>query len=1078
MGGGKGGSCKKYTVGYKYSVGMHLVLCHSDINAIYAIYAGEEYSLWKGIAEDNETITIDAAEIFGGSESEGGVTGDVDILFGASDQAANTYLAGQLGTVPAFRGVVSLVLNQTYLGTNPYIKPWWTFLSYVDTGWYPEKSKIGLDLNPIHIIRECQTDTIWGLGYSAADIDSTSYESAADTLYSENFGLSLIWDESTDIEGFIQEILRHIEGVLFIEPSTGKWVIKLIRQDYDAETLEVFDSDIILEMESYSRRSQSELANTVILTYLENQSQITPSEDVPFGVTELTALAGSPSSTQSMASTSSGILFRSSDSGHVHKSTDFGSSWTDLGSITGGGDIQRIYADTSDNLWVEDGDADHIYVSPDQGATWADRTIPTTPQLWAYAMGEDSIGGIYIGCSAGRIYKTNDLGNNWTPLPVVPSGNTVYCLVIADDDSISCGCGSTIFRKEPAASTWTAIFSGPTGTSHLQGMFKTSDGRLWVTILYSSYGTRTTSSLYYSDDHGVSWYSAELIITERELPAWGEYSDGTLLILTESHNYIMTAYRTQIPALSWTADGIIDVPSVSANRGPLFNFAMDSSRVRAFISMRNYVGAPAYEITPSHTIPEEITVGLDIEKSITAHNIGLINAMGGEIVAYEVNMPGISQPDLANSVAARELANQSTELSATTFTTNRSVSSYRVGDVFKLSWPEYGVTEEIMRITEIDFGTLADGKLRISAAQDISGVGVSIYAAAPQTAWVSPAIEPEDLIYQRVDEATYWDWTREIGESEAAWAEVSADSGLAFHSGVSNAGAYIDYTLWTHPEGGSYEERTSGAFTPTALLDGDIGKTDTEIAYASPQDIDEVSVDTYAHLDDEIILISGIDTETLTLTIARGILDTVPAEHSDGARIWFSYQWAFSDSYEYFDGETAYIKALPRTSKGSLSIGDATELTLVFDSRMIRPYPPGNFLIDGETYPETTEDGGSALNVTWAHRDRLQQTAYFVEQDEADIGPEAGTTYTVLVEDTYDPQTVYTESGISGTEYDDTDGTDTTDSDYAPAYIRVTLNSQRDGYDSWQSHSHEFIRIGYGFVYNDGEDNPDYGGFN
>ena len=105
MGGGKGGSCKKYTVGYKYSVGMHLVLCHSDVNAIYAIYAGEEYPLWKGIAEDNETITIDAAEIFGGSESEGGVTGDVDILFGASDQAANTYLAGQLGTVPAFRGV-------------------------------------------------------------------------------------------------------------------------------------------------------------------------------------------------------------------------------------------------------------------------------------------------------------------------------------------------------------------------------------------------------------------------------------------------------------------------------------------------------------------------------------------------------------------------------------------------------------------------------------------------------------------------------------------------------------------------------------------------------------------------------------------------------------------------------------------------------------------------------------------------------------------------------------------------------------------------------------------------------------
>ena len=49
----------------------------------------------------------------------------------------------------------------------------------------------GPDINPAHIVYEALRDTFIGGAVPTSDIDSTSFEAAADTLYSEGFGLSL-----------------------------------------------------------------------------------------------------------------------------------------------------------------------------------------------------------------------------------------------------------------------------------------------------------------------------------------------------------------------------------------------------------------------------------------------------------------------------------------------------------------------------------------------------------------------------------------------------------------------------------------------------------------------------------------------------------------------------------------------------------------------------------------------------------------------------------------------------------------------------------------------------------------------
>src|SRR5690606_26209524 len=90
------------------------------------------------------------------------------------------------------------------------------------------------------------------------------------------------------------------------------------------------------------------------------------------------------------------------------------------------------------------------------------------------------------------------------------------------------------------------------------------------------------------------------------------------------------------------------------------------------------------------------------------------------------------------------------------------------------------------------------------------------------------------------------------------------------------------------------------------------------------------------------------------------------------------------------------------------------------------------------------------LAITWAHRDRLQQTSgVLVDHTEADIGPEAGTVY--RVQGYVDNVLVHTE--------DDIDGTSAVWLP-TPGDGRVEVHAKRDGLYSWQAPSHTFFFTG------------------
>lgn len=125
-----------------------------------------------------------------------------------------------------------------------------------------------VDMNPAHIIRECLTDSAWGMGYTSSDMDDTAFMAAADTLYDESMGMSLLWDREMPLEEFIAEILRHIDGVLYVDRKTGKFVLNLVRDDYQNDsTLVVLDEDNVAGISDAKRPTTGELTSSITVNF-------------------------------------------------------------------------------------------------------------------------------------------------------------------------------------------------------------------------------------------------------------------------------------------------------------------------------------------------------------------------------------------------------------------------------------------------------------------------------------------------------------------------------------------------------------------------------------------------------------------------------------------------------------------------------------------------------------------------------------------------------------------------------------------------------------------------------------------
>jgi hypothetical protein len=645
-----------------------------------------------------QRIYINNPELFGGEKKEGGIVGTVDVMFGADGQEQNNYLLSQPGissaNLPGYRGVISLVANQVYIcAMSPYPKPWWVRIENIPgKDWYPTKAEInptgtGTSANAAHMIRECILNDEWGMGYTTSSIDEGSFEATADTLYDEGFGLSMILASQGSIEEFIQEILKHVNGVLYTDRETGLFVLNLIRDDYVIGDLPVFNESNIVKLESYQRPTYAEMVNEVTIVY----------------------------------------------------------------------------------------------------------------------------------------------------------------------------------RKR------------------------------------------------------------------------GDFQDS----------------------------------------------------------------------------------------SVTFQDLASVQAQGG-VVSQTRNFSGIDDSTIASKVGMRELRQQSTPLAQVQLTVNREGWAVNPGEAIVFEWPEYGITQMVLRILKADYGEVLSGQIKFTCVEDVFGLPAATYMEPQDSIWEDPVDDPTPVPESWLQEATYFEIA--TGIPNGAQYVETMDPGAAFliYMAKPPAVASSSYELWTYVSPNSYTLKNTGGYTPTAelVVAANYGD-DTFVLSSLPTGADSIAVNDYAFIGNEIVRIDGIDLENVQITVGRGCIDTIPQRHNAGADIWFGKTSWCLDWTEYADGNTVYAKALPQTGFGVLDIGDATQESIAMEGRAYKPYPIAKVAFQTTSnYFPTFVYGANATLVHFANRNRIQQSVpeNILDWFDSNITAEANVEYTFrwfCELDINDNQTQATriDTGVTGTSH-------------------------------------------------------------
>lgn len=227
------------------------------------------------------------ANIYGGYGLGGGVGHRIEFWQGHADQVisdGNDFSFTELALVadgtsatliPGYRRQAAILLYRWSVGESPAFQrysfgvcsvPSAGMPSYLGN-WPPEAE----DADPAAVLHDLITSP-WGkLGLSADSVDRPSFEAASLTLFNEEHGYSRAIEQSEDAATVIGDILEQIDGMIYQEPTTGKLVLKLVRNDFDFLTLDDINPSNMATPEGgwYKVQGWSESYNQVRVLFID-----------------------------------------------------------------------------------------------------------------------------------------------------------------------------------------------------------------------------------------------------------------------------------------------------------------------------------------------------------------------------------------------------------------------------------------------------------------------------------------------------------------------------------------------------------------------------------------------------------------------------------------------------------------------------------------------------------------------------------------------------------------------------------------------------------------------------------------
>lgn len=412
--------------------------------------------------------------------------------------------------------------------------------------------------------------------------------------------------------------------------------------------------------------------------------------------------------------------------------------------------------------------------------------------------------------------------------------------------------------------------------------------------------------------------------------------------------------------------------------------------------------------------------------------------MQGRVRSTNISFPGAYTGELAAQLAAREIAQLSVPLYSASFELKRRAGSLKPGDPFKLTWPDYGIDQVVMRVGKFNLGELLDGRIVIDATQDEFATSISVFAAPEPTGWEPISRTAIEIADYKVLEAPYFivsniDTT--IGDPPEPGegyffnlAQIPGANQLGFSTRVTQATSFSGYVQGLSQE--SYS-RVATLGAAIDLEDGFLTGTITSLSITGMTDITIPGLlttvsETEARagynlfvLGNEIFTFQtatpGGTPGSYTLgTVRRALLDTDFESHAIGDTLFFidTLEHLVPGAFKATASDPLSVAFSSFTDRDSFSWDLAPVFPLTPNQRFERPLPPDNLTINGvrdiRTLLTTTN-----YAVAWARRNRLSTDIRW--NGDVDQTTEAGVTYELRVYLNGVLQPSYTQTGLTGT---------------------------------------------------------------
>lgn len=198
--------------------------------------------------------------------------------------------------------------------------------------------------------------------------------------------------------------------------------------------------------------------------------------------------------------------------------------------------------------------------------------------------------------------------------------------------------------------------------------------------------------------------------------------------------------------------------------------------------------------------------------------------------------------------------------------------------------------------------------------------------------------------------------------------------------------------LYTKDKNSDYNAVSNVEYSDILELKSPINEIDTQIEITGTIN----NTNNLILLNDELMGFISFDDATKILTVKRGVLDTVPKKHNSGSLFVFDLHDVAFDSTQYAQSEIVESQVLTMATSGQQDISEAGTLAEI-SARALRPYPPGNFKINGEYFPDSIYGD---CEITWVGRNRINQISGInIGFMDDHVNPEENTSYIIRVKD-------------------------------------------------------------------------------